>query len=77
MTKFVKYGKTALDPREVNLLVLGLEAGAREAAANGATARRLGYLPQAIGFEREAAEFRALASTARSAGITKVTVQHA
>lgn len=76
MTEFVKPGKTALSADETRLLVLGLEAGAREAAANAATARRLGYAPQAAGFEREARAFASLAQTAKSVRIEKITVRH-
>lgn len=76
MTEFVKPNKTALSAQEAALLVRGLEAGAREAAANAATARRLGYAPQAAGFEREARDFASLAATAKSVSIRKITVQH-
>lgn len=76
MTEFVKPNKTALSADEARLLVAGLEAGAREASANAATARRLGYAPQAAGFDREARAFASLAATAKSVRITKVTVQH-
>jgi hypothetical protein len=76
MTNTVKPGKTVLSADESRLLVLGLEAGAREALANAATARRLGYTPQAAGFEREARAFASLAGTAKSVRIEKITVRH-
>ncbi len=68
--------KSALSPQEIALVVAGLEAGAREAQANAATARRLGYTAQANGFDREAQSFATLARTAKSVRISRMTVRH-
>ena len=77
MTNPIKPGKTALDANEVNLLVEGLDALARENDRMAADATRLGYEPQAQQMIRKAQEARSFASLARTAGITKITVKHA
>jgi hypothetical protein len=76
MTNPIKPGKTALDANEASLLVEGLDALARENDRMAADAAREGYRPQALGFQRKAQEARSLANLAKSAGITKITVQH-
>jgi len=76
MTNPIKPGKTALDANEASLLVEGLDALARENDRMAADATRLGYEPQAQQMSRVAQEARALASVARSVGITKITVRH-
>ena len=77
MTNPIKPGKTALDANEASLLVEGLDALARENDRMAADATRLGYGPQAAQMTRKAQEARSLANLAKSAGITKITVQHA
>ena len=76
MTSPIKPGKTALDAREVALLIEGQDALAREYDRMAADAARLGYRPQAQQMSRVAQEARALASVARSVSITKITVRH-
>jgi len=76
MTNPIKPGKTALDANEASLLVEGLDALARENDRMAADATRLGYEPQAQQMTRKAHEARSLANLAKSAGITKITVQH-
>ena len=77
MTNPIKPGKTALDANEASLLVEGLDALARENDRMAADATRLGYEPQAQQMIRTAQEARSLANLAKSAGITKITIQHA
>jgi len=77
MTSPIKPGKTALDANEAALLVEGLDALARENDRMAADATRLGYGPQGQQMTRKAQEARSLANLAKSAGITKITVQHA
>ena len=76
MTNPIKPGKTALDANEANLLVEGLDALARENDRMAADAVRLGFRPQAAQMTRKAQEARSLANLAKSAGITKINVQH-
>jgi len=77
MTNPIKAGKTVLDAREASMLVAGLEALSRENQRMSADAAREGYTPQASEFADRAREAGSLASLARSAGITKITVRHA
>ena len=76
MTNPIKPGKSVLSDREVALLVEGLDALTREYGRMADDAARLGYRPQAQQMSRVAQEARALASVARSVGITKITVRH-
>ncbi|MGV0949399.1 MAG: hypothetical protein ACOYB3_01915 [Azonexus sp.] len=77
MTTPIKAGKTALDATEASMLIEGLDALARENDRMAADAAREGYRPQAQGFANKAARARSLANLGKSAGITKITVQHA
>ncbi len=72
----IKSGKTVLTPAETALVIEGLEAGARENMRLAQDAVRLGYRAQANGFAQKGEQFAALAATARSVSISKMTVRH-
>jgi hypothetical protein len=73
----IKPGKTVLSSAEVDLLLDGLSALARENRRMSEDAQRLGYAPEAAQLRRQADEVGAFVTTARLAGIEKITVRHA
>ena len=68
--------KVRLDAIEVDLIVEGLAAGARENFRMAQDAIRLGFRPQAAAFERQGQRFAEMAGAARSKNIERITIRH-
>ena len=68
--------KVRLDEDEIALVVEGLDAGAQKYARLAEDATALGFTLQAADLAAKGRQFRSLASTARSARVTRMTVRH-